>query len=544
MKKCYRACLPLNLPAEAGFVYRSNNNMTPQFPGSAVFGTCGFDCDYSSHDVVVVGDEGSKQFVLVGALTAFRSLSYFTVRRRSGRMKMILVEQPGIAEGEEPEKIVVTKGDNWRTLLKEYAEESAAAMGVKPIRPTQNLIGYCTWYYYYADVSERNYLDNVAALAAHPELPYSKAVSQIDDGYQTFQGDWLDQDESWPTPLSEIARQATEKGQIPGIWLMPMLASTASRVFREHPEWFVMDEAGEPLVFAGWSPAPDNYWACLDATREDVRAHLTHVFKTFWSWGFRYFKMDGLGYGLPEGRRSDPKATAVSAFRLAMKTIREAVPEGHLLGCCPPFMACLGYGDSARVSCDTAAVWTNGRHPGNDAVSQPFAGAENTNCDNSPGGCCIRDAWHATMANWWMFDRWFRADPDVIIARQDRAVCSLGECRISVLSGILTGVTITSDNLNTIAPDRLALLELAAKTRVSNVQPRAWRQFRWAQVWEGTCNGRRAVAIVNDTPVAQQFDLAAEADLENGGDEILQGLGKLSGTVTVEPHDAMLILGA
>ena len=64
LKECYRACLPLNLPAEAGLIYRSSNNMCPQFPGSAFFTTSGFDCDYSSHDVVVVGDGRSKQYVL------------------------------------------------------------------------------------------------------------------------------------------------------------------------------------------------------------------------------------------------------------------------------------------------------------------------------------------------------------------------------------------------------------------------------------------------------------------------------------------------
>ena len=37
LKECYRACLPLNLPAEAGLIYRSSNNMCPQFPGSPFF---------------------------------------------------------------------------------------------------------------------------------------------------------------------------------------------------------------------------------------------------------------------------------------------------------------------------------------------------------------------------------------------------------------------------------------------------------------------------------------------------------------------------
>lgn len=526
LASCYRACLPLELPPQAGFIYRSSNNMCPQFPGSSATWTSGFDCDYSSHDVVVVGNPGTKEYVLAGALTAHRSLTYFTVRRRSGRMTSILVEQPDIAEGEQPEEIMVKKGEDWRELLREYALASAAAMGVKPIRPDGNLIGYCTWYYYYAGVSEANFLENVDALAAHPASPYSRGVAQIDDGYQTFQGDWLDQDESWPTPLATIAQRAADKGLVPGIWLMPMLASTASRVFCDHPDWFVRNGHDEPHVFAGWSPAPDHLWACLDATLPAVQEHLIHVFQTFWKMGFRYFKMDGLGFGLPQGRRHDPNATPVSAFRLALKTIREAVPEAHLLGCCPPFMACLGYCDSCRVSGDTARTWTDNH---------------NDNCDENPGACNIKNAYHATMGNWWMFDRWFRADPDTLMARQDNAWYTLGEARVSVLTGILTGVTITSDNLGTIDDMRLALLDLAAKTRLENVQPRQWDAYRWCQMWEGTINGKHAVAIVNDTDFDREFKLA-DAGFEDGGDEILQGLGIVRDFIRLDAHDAALIV--
>ncbi|MBR5025611.1 MAG: hypothetical protein IKX48_11120, partial [Victivallales bacterium] len=79
----------------------------------------------------MVGDGRSKQYVLAGALTANRSLSYFTVRRRSGRLESIFVEQPEIKPGEKPEEIMVATGSDWRQLLKEYAVASAAAMGVK-----------------------------------------------------------------------------------------------------------------------------------------------------------------------------------------------------------------------------------------------------------------------------------------------------------------------------------------------------------------------------------------------------------------------------
>ena len=55
------------------------------------------------------------------------------------------------------------------------------------------------------------------------------------------------------------------------------------------------------------------------------------------------------------------------------------------------------------------------------------------------------------MNNFWRFDRWFRMDPDSLMARQDNAFYTAGEARISVLTGIMTGVCLTSDNLATIS---------------------------------------------------------------------------------------------
>ncbi|MBP5639466.1 MAG: hypothetical protein J6X55_08300, partial [Victivallales bacterium] len=169
LKSCYRSSLPINLPPEACLVYRSSNNMCPHLPSAPLTEVCNFDCDLPSQDVVIVGNQRTNEYILIGALTANRSLTYFLVRKRSGRLREVLIEQPDIKPDETPEQLMIKKGDDWRALLKEYGAASAAAMGVKPINPKDNLVGYCTWYYYYADVSEKNFLDNVDALAAHPD---------------------------------------------------------------------------------------------------------------------------------------------------------------------------------------------------------------------------------------------------------------------------------------------------------------------------------------------------------------------------------------
>ena len=486
-----RARIATDFPAEA-LVYTSNMMMAQAAPLAALTNSMQFWGDIASANVIVVGVEGN--FVLAGAVTAFRSLTLLRAVYENRRITAIEMHQPEIRPGEPPEETVILEGPDWRELLTRYAGIAAEKMGVKPIRAEKNLTGYCSWYYYYKDVTQQHMLENVAALAAN-RSPYAAEYVQLDDGYQTFQGDWLDQRDAWPVPLREVAAKIVDGGMKAGIWTMPPAASTASRVYREHPDWFVKNERGETATLPGWSPPPDNVWACLDSTVPEAREHIAEIFRTFRSWGITYFKMDGLYFGFQRGIRRDPDATSVSAYRLLLKTIREAVPDALLMACSAPFLPTLGLVDNARVSNDTSRYFrTYGRRG-------PYNAPQ-------PCGCSIEDAFHVSMANFWCFDRWFRADPDVVMARQDNAFTTRGEAKISVLGGIMTGVSFTSDHLGTISPERNALLAKTQNLRMRGARPLRSIPNIWPMEFEGTVDGKRAVALVNDAPGPKVWNLA------------------------------------
>jgi len=487
MDDCFRAVIKTDFSADA-MVYTSNMIMGQLYPLPPLSKSMYFWGGPSSCNVIVVGEK--DHFLLAGAVTAFRSLTILQAVFDNRRITHIEMCQPEIKQGETPEETVILEGPDWRELLTRYADIAAEKMGVKPIHAEKNMTGYCTWYYYYKDVSEAHMLENIEALAAN-RSPYAAEYVQIDDGYQTFQGDWLDQCEAWPTPVREIAAKITSAGMKAGIWLMPTTASTQSRVFREHPDWFVKNEQGKPVTQSGWGPDPE--WGCLDATNPEVLDHIRNIFKTFRSWGFTYFKMDGLYFGLQRGIRKDPGSTTVSAFRLLLKTIREAVPDCLLMACSEPFLPCLGLVDNARVSNDT---------------SRYFHAPGKTGNAPQECGCSIEAAFHISMANFWMFDRWFRADPDVIMARQDNAFYTRGEAKISVLSGIMSGISLTSDHLGTINPERNALLAKAWNIRMRDARPLNTVPNFWPQEFEGTVDGVRAVALVNDTAAVKSWKLA------------------------------------
>lgn len=515
----YQRLLPIDMPEGATFIYNHAGTMNQRTRDETYYTKFfGYNSEVVADDVIVVGDYDTSKYILVGALTAYRSLTHLSVVWRGRRMREIKIWQPEIREGETPEEIVILEGKDWRDLLIEYGKRVAEKMNaIQSSADAGNITGYCTWYYYYKGVTEKDFLENVDTLAEKQTSPFKARFVQIDDGYQAFQGDWNDQHASWPTPLVDIAKKITDGGMEAGIWTMPFHASTASRVFREHPEWFVKGDDGNPLVARGWSPPPDHLWATLDTTQDAVLEHLANIFKTFRKWGYTYFKMDGLGFALVDGRRSDPNATSVSAFRKGLKAIREAVPDSFLLACSQHFLPCVGLVDAARFSEDTRA------------------------CSSA-----IFNAVNQSLDRFWMFDRFYWADPDCLIARTDRGEQTLGESRISVLSGILTGFALTSDNLAVLPKERLELLGRAASIRMRNVRPASravYSSDRWTSKFIGTIDGRPAAALMNftDKPVTYKLEEIEGLSGEKTYNELLQPMGVVKGEVTVEPHDAVLI---
>ncbi|MDD3154997.1 MAG: alpha-galactosidase [Victivallaceae bacterium] len=526
-KACYQRELSLeDLPLESNVIYCAANNMSPLHGGSVFFTAGAGDGDYSSDDVVVVGDEASQCFLLAGAISCRRSMSYFTVVRRNNRTQSLLVKQPDIAPDEEPEKVVILRGNHWGTLLEQYACMTAKESNAPEKIPTTPLRGYCSWYYHFSSITEEIFLQSVAASGADGSA-IAGGIAQIDSGYQKFHGDWFSRKDSWPHPLDEVAEKIRARGMTPGIWLAPLIASEGSNLFRAHPGWFVSDRNGNPVAHAGWDGGLNHLWYCLDGSCPEVLDHLRFVFRKMWKCGFRYFKLDALGYGLAVGVRQDRKATAVSAFRAMLGAIREAVPEAYLLGCSAPFLPLIGLVNGCRVGCDTGLNWD---------LDKKIP----KNAERHPGRPGIRNAWHDLIANWWMIDRYFRCDPDCVMLRDKSIETTEGEARISALGAIFTGVCITSDHVAEMSEPRRNLLNFAAKFRIYEVHPEDWHADIWPHVFSGKqSDGRKALAFVNDCEEPLLFRPGDYGLSE--WEEVLAGIGQC-GNLTVPPHDARIVV--
>lgn len=306
---------------------------------------------HRAYNVVILGPVQGR-YILVGAASCRRFHATFDINARTLRIGLLaegLILRPG--ESWELEEFFAAAGPDRDALLERFA----ARLAFHHPRPAfaEPPTGWCSWLGYGPRINAEIVGRNLDALRDHaPGLRYV----QIDDGYQPWMGDWLDANPAFPGGIGALAKTIADAGFKPAIWVAPFIASPQSRLFREHPDWFVADEAGRPLkadavTFGGWRQGP---WYMLDGTHPEARAYLRSVFETFRSWGITYFKLDANVWGaFPAGRRHDPQATSVEAYRRGMETILEAAgPGSFLLGCNHPLWPSIGVVHGGRMSYD------------------------------------------------------------------------------------------------------------------------------------------------------------------------------------------------
>jgi alpha-galactosidase len=158
-------------------------------------------------------------------------------------------------------------------------------------------------------------------------------------------------------------KQIRGRGFEPAIWVAPFVASEQSRLFHEHPDWFVKDDQGKPLRsdrigFGGWRLSP---WYALDGTHPDAQKFLENLFRTMrQKWGCTYFKLDAIYWAtIPGGHRYDEHATRIEAYRRGMDAIRRGAGDAVILGCNHPIWPSFGLIHGSRSSLDIGRSWSS-----------------------------------------------------------------------------------------------------------------------------------------------------------------------------------------
>ncbi len=242
-------------------------------------------------------------------------------------------------------------------LLNQYAKEIQRNHTMLTIGEIPT--GWCSWLVYGPDVTAQNIYDNMDTIKK--EIPGLKYI-QIDDGYQAHMGDWLSTTYAFEGGVEKLCMNIKEQGFEPAIWVAPFIAERDSELFKNHPEWFIKDESGDPLpsdnvTFGGWRCAP---WYMLDGTHPGAREYLRYVFKTMREkWKVKYYKLDANMWGaMPFGMHYEANKTCIEAYRMGMKAILEGAGEdSFILGCNAPMWPSLGLVHGMRITNDNARRW-------------------------------------------------------------------------------------------------------------------------------------------------------------------------------------------
>jgi alpha-galactosidase len=256
------------------------------------------------------------------------------------------------------------------TGVNELTEKFAARINhFHPRRKKSIPAGWCSWYCFGPDVTEKNITDNLTAIKQ--DISRLKYI-QLDDGYQLHMGDWLETASSFGSDIKGLLQKIKANGFEPAIWVAPFICDSNSNIFKQHPDWLVKDSAGGPLrsdrvSFGGWRLNP---WYVLDGTNPAVQQHLKNVFSTMYKeWGCTYFKLDANYWGaIRGGFYYDKNATRITAYRSGMQAILNATGDAFILGCNHPLWPSLGLIDGSRSSNDIERSWYSFKKTGEENI--------------------------------------------------------------------------------------------------------------------------------------------------------------------------------
>ena len=301
-------------------------------------------------------------------------------------------------------------------LLEEYADLAAAENAVRV--PALNPVGWSSWYHYFTNLKWEDVEKNLHI--AREGFPFD--VFQVDDGFEKDIGDWLTTKDGF-RPLPDLARLITGQGFTAGIWTAPFSAAKTSELFQAHASWMVQEAGAPKECYRNWGK---KIYA-LDTTRPDVKEWLGQTFSSLRRMGFSYFKVDFLFAAAMPGERAE-KGTPIQAYREGMKTIRQAVGDGFILGCGAPLLPSAGFVEGMRIGEDTAPHW--------DTKRGAFQGP---NAYSALKNSIMRSFLHRRL--------WLN-DPDCLLLRSQDISLTPNERELyALVAGTLDNMIIESDDL-------------------------------------------------------------------------------------------------
>ena len=421
-----------------------------------------------------------------------------------------------IAPGETLElpPILLLEGRDALGLMKRYADEVAVEMHARV--PDHVPTGWCSWYYFYNRVSEADIIANLQDMVANQ---HPAEYVQIDDGFQSYTGDWLVPNDKFPSGMKDLATRIRDSGYKPGLWLAPFVLHEDSATLRDHPEMALKTTAGQTFFVQTWL----GRCAVLDCTHPQSEAWLRNIIRTVVrEWGYGYLKLDALSFAACSASLAgyhQPGTTAAANLRRGLEIIRdEAGGKTFILGCTCHFGPAIGLVDAMRVGPDVKEVWAAGPNPS------------------------VKHAMRLTLQRNWMHNRWWVNDPDCLIVRETDTELTEAEVRFLATGIALSGgMVVASDDLPKLnAARRDMALRLFPPPGVA-ADPVGARDGPVPSTWRSDLGGGRSlVGVLNWSDTARWV---ASSEILRPGEiafDVWNGRQVGMGDQLLRPHEGTL----
>lgn len=333
-----------------------------------------------------------------------------------------------------------------------YNEVFDAYFGAYPKKHTgrvDHLAGYTSWYNYFQNINEEIILRDLEGLKRAADLAN---IFQIDDGYETYVGDWDLDTIKFPNGMRTIVDKIHAQGIKAGLWIAPFSAQFKANVVKEHPDWLILDKNGKPQ-FSG--VAWGGFYA-LDIEKPEVRNYIKAYFdKVFDEWDFDMVKLDFLYSACIQPRNNKTRGQLMCE---AMDFLRECCRDKIILGCGVPLGPSFGIVDACRISCD---------------VELSFKDRYYVNITNQEI-ISARHAMNNTVFRRHLNGRIMANDPDVFFLRDDGAKPAKYTMEqkklLAKINNMFGSVLFVSDDINAYDDEKLDILKASYKKFEGSVE--------------------------------------------------------------------------
>jgi len=201
--------------------------------------------EFSGYGTATLYDQQSKKSLIFGFLENTKSINLIaghTVKTKTDDDALLefttssyfsyypLGSNQSVSTG----KILIDIPDNVFDGLEDYADLIAK---INQIDLNLNpLSGWCSWYYEYPDITEKEVLKNLNFLADNLR-DYGLEYIQVDRGRIPTGTDWLSTNSKFPNGMKWLADQIHGKGFKAGIWTAPYWLGRESESYKK--DWII-----------------------------------------------------------------------------------------------------------------------------------------------------------------------------------------------------------------------------------------------------------------------------------------------------------------